>query len=120
MIVIKVWCLPSDQSEDDLNRLHQAIVKAVVSVSELDVKDENDMVCLFPADLMKYGLGEEIIVEIGGLPDMPMKNVLIPIRLAENVGKSVSASYPKAIVKCSVEHFNSSKAVWISTEPESE
>ena len=53
MIVIKVWCLPSDQSEDDLNRLHQAIVKAAVSVPELCLKGENDMVCLFPTDLMK-------------------------------------------------------------------
>ena len=116
MIVIKVWCLPLNQDEDVLNLLHQAIVKTVVSVSELGVKDENDMVCLFPVDLMKYGLGKEIIIEIDGLPDMPRKNASVPVQLAESVGKSVSVLYPEAKIKCSVEEFNPSKAVWISTK----
>ncbi len=116
MIVIKVWCLPPNQDEDVLNLLHQAIVKTVVSVSELGVKDENDMVCLFPTDLMKYGLGQEIVIEIDGLPDMPRKNTSIPVQLAESVGKSVSVLYPEAKIKCSVEEFNPSKAVWISTK----
>jgi hypothetical protein len=112
MIVIKVWCLPSDQSEDDLNRLHQAIVKAAVSFPELCLQDENDMTCLFPADLMKYGLGEEIIVEIDGLPDMFWKNRTVREQLARCVGESVSALYPKARVECSVREFNPSQGVW--------
>jgi len=118
MIVIKVWCLPADQDEETLNLLHKEIVKAVVSISELGVKGENDMVCLFPADLMKYGLGEEIVIEIDGLPDTPRKSTSVPMRLAENVGISVSALYPKARIKCTAEEFNPSKAVWISTESE--
>lgn len=118
MIVIKVWCLPSDQSESTLNRLHQAIVKAVVSVSELCLKDENDMVCLLPPDLMNYGLGEEIIVEIDGLPDIPQKNERVREQLAKCVGESVSALYPRAKVQCSARSFDPLQGVWTSAEPE--
>ena len=114
MIVIKVWCLPFEQSEDDLNRLHQAIVKAAVSVPELCLQDENDMTCLFPADLMKYGLGEEIIIEIDGLPDIPRKDLTVREQLAKCVGESVSMLYPKAKIKCSVREFNPSEGVWTS------
>ena len=66
MPVIKVWCLPA-QNEVQLRELHQTIVTAVVSVSELKLKDENDMTCLFPPDQMQYGLGSEVIVEVTGL-----------------------------------------------------
>ena len=48
MPIIKIWCLPSNQTEQDLNRLHQAIVNAVVGVPELGLKDETEMTCLFP------------------------------------------------------------------------
>ena len=58
MPVIKVWCLPPGQTEDDLNNLHKLIVAAVVSVPEIDLESEDDMTCLFIPDLMKYGLGE--------------------------------------------------------------
>ena len=85
MIKIKVWCLPIDQSEEDLNSLHQAIVKSVVSVSETETKNENDMVCLFPADLMKYGLGQEIIIEIDGLPIMLRNDMEVREQLAQFV-----------------------------------
>ena len=60
--VIKVWCLPPDV-EDHYNDLHQAIVRAVVALN-VGISDQNDMVVLMPTDLMKMGLGEEIIVEI--------------------------------------------------------
>ena len=116
MPVIKVWCLPSGQTEDDLNRLHQAIVKAVVSVKELGLKDQNDMTCLFPPDLMKYGLGEEIIVEIGGLFQKPERTQEVRQQLAENVGKAVSELYPKAKTECFVATFDLSDGFWTSSE----
>ena len=107
MITIKVWGLPN-AIEDKLNRLHKAIVEAVVSISELGFKNEKDMVCLFPADLMKYGLGEEIIIEIDGVPDMPGKNLTVYEQLAQYVGKTVLALYPDAMVECFVEEFRPS------------
>jgi hypothetical protein len=62
-LVIKVWCLPK-MAEDQLRQLHVKIVAAVVGITVLRLKDENDMVCLFPPDMMSYGLGEEIIIEV--------------------------------------------------------
>jgi len=117
MIVIKVWCLPPGQSENKLNILHKAIVKTVVCVSELGVKDENDMVCLMPPDSMHYGLGEEIIVEIKGLPDIPQKNRRVCRQLAKRVGQSVSVLYPEATVVCSAKMFDPSEEVWTSARP---
>jgi len=114
MIVIKVWCLPSDQSEDALNLLHKAIVEAVISVSEGGVKDENDMVCLFPTDLMKYGLGEEIIVEISGLPSILPEDLTVREQLAMQVAESVVKLYHKAKVQCSVRGPDPSEKVWVA------
>lgn len=117
MPVIKVWCLPKGQGEADLNRLHQAIVKAVVSVRELGLYGENDMTCLFPPDLMQYGLGEEIIVEIGTLYEKPERTVEVRQRLARSVGEAVKAIYPKAMVECFVATINPAQDYWISGAP---
>lgn len=115
MVIVKVWCLP-DASEDKLNRLHQAIVKAVVSVSEIGVKNQNDMICLFPADLMKYGLGEEIIIEIDGIVfDTPRR---AGEKLVQFVGKSVSVFYPDARIECFVGDPKPSHRCWSSKTDE--
>jgi hypothetical protein len=112
--VIKVWCLPSGQSEEDLKHLHQEIVKAVLSVTELGLHDQSDMTCLFPPDLMKYGLGEEIIIEIGGLFEKPERTQEVRQRLAENVGKAVKDLYPKAKVECFISSFDPRQGFWTS------
>jgi len=114
MPVIKVWCLPADQTEEDLNRLHKSMVKAVTSVSELGLKTENDMTCLFVPDLMTYGLGGEIIVEISGLFEKSERTEEVRQRLAENVGKSVKRLYPKAKIECFVTTFNPKQGFWAS------
>lgn len=114
MPVIKVWCLPANQTEEDLNRLHKAIVEAVVSVSELGLKSENDMTCLFVPDLMSYGLGEEVIVEISGLYDKPERTDEVRHKLAESVGRSVKELYLDARVECFVSVFNPKQGFWVS------
>ena len=98
MPVIKVWCLPADQTEDDLRTLHQMIVEAVISVRELGLKDQNDMTVLFPTDMMRYGLGEEIIVEIE-MFEKPERLSEVKQRLAQNIGMAVKMRYPKAKVE---------------------
>lgn len=120
MPVIKVWCLPSGQSEDDLNRLHQRIVRSVVSISELGLRGEEDMTCLFPPDLMKYGLGEEIIIEIGGLFKKPERTQEVCWRLAREVGRGVKELYPKAKVECFVLAINPADEFWTSDSPVSQ
>lgn len=114
MPVIKVWCLP-EMEEAKLNDLHQAIVGAVSGVVELSLKDENDMTTLFPSDLMKYGLGTDIIVEITGLDDKPERTHDVLKRLAKNTGESVSSFFPDAKVECFVHPFNHNQNGFWST-----
>ena len=106
MPVIKVWCLPADQTEDDLRLLHQNIVAGVVSVPELGLKDETEMTCLFPPDMMQYGLGSEVIVEVTGLFEKPERTPAVRNRLAESIGGRVKRLYPKAMVEVFVYPFN--------------
>lgn len=118
MPIIKVWCLPKSE-EKQLNALHQSIVEAVVSVEELGVKDEKDITCLFPPDMMKYGLGTEIIVEVTGLFDRPERtdiaNEQVRQLLAERIGKVVKEQFPEAdMVECSVYPFQVSQGFWTS------
>jgi hypothetical protein len=116
MPIIKVWCLPANQTEEDLNKLHRTIVAAVVSVSELKLKDQNDMIMLFPPDLMQYGLGTEIIIEIGGLFEKPERTEEVRQRLAKTVGLEVHNLYPRAKVECSIQSFNPNQGFWTSAE----
>ena len=114
MPVIKVWCLPADQAEEDLNRLHQTIVAAVVGISELGLRDQNDMTVLFPPDMMVYGLGEVIVVEINGLLAKPEQTPQVYGRLATSVGEGVKTLYPEAMVECFVTTFEHWQGFWTS------
>jgi len=109
MPVIKVWCLP-DIGESRLNVLHQELVRAVTSVSELGVKTENDMTCLFPSDMMKYGLGTEIIIEVTGLYEKPERTEAVRQRLAEALVGAVWGQFPETdLIECFVNPFNPSQ-----------
>ncbi|OGD67461.1 hypothetical protein A2442_03080 [Candidatus Campbellbacteria bacterium RIFOXYC2_FULL_35_25] len=116
MPIIKVWCLPANQTEEMLNKVHQSIVSAVVGIYELGLKDENDMTCLFVPDLMSYGLGEEIIIEISGLFEKPERTQGVRQRLALNVGLGIKRLYPKAKVECFVASFNPENGFWTSAD----
>ncbi|NCD01010.1 hypothetical protein EOL94_02875 [bacterium] len=85
-----------------------------MSIAELGLKNENEMTCLFVPDLMSYGLGEEVIVEIGGLYDKPERTEKVRQNLAESVGRSVKDLYPKARVECFVLTFNPKQGFWVS------
>lgn len=61
-LMVKVWCLPR-QTEEQIRVLHQALVEAVVKL-DIGIKGEDDMIFLFPQDMMEYGLGSEIEVEV--------------------------------------------------------
>lgn len=115
MPVIKVWCLP-EQTEEELRRLHQGIVSAVVGVSELGLEDENDMTVFFPPDMMKYGIGSEVVVEVSGLFSKPERTPEVRNRLAEGVGRCVHALYPNAKVECFVTVFEPWQGFWTSEQ----
>ena len=111
MPIIKVWCLPFTE-EEGLNKLHQTIGRAVVGVRELGFKDENDMTCLFPSDMMKYGLGSEIIVEISGLFIKPERSASVIQNLASSVGHAVSLQFQEAKIECLVYPFDAAYGFW--------
>ncbi len=96
MLKIRTWCLPAELTEEEMNNLHNAIVNAVISIPETGVSSENDMLNLFPADMMKYGLGTEIFVEILQC-ELEEEGCAL---LTEAVGKTVKGIFPKANVEC--------------------
>ncbi len=63
--VIKIWCLPKS-TEEELQNLHRQIVELVRGVRYTDVTSEEDLIVLFPSDLMSHGLGFEIFLEVYG------------------------------------------------------
>jgi len=94
-MVIKLWCLPR-VDEDNLHALFTKIVDAVVDL-KIGIESEKDMVVLFPSDMMAYGLGTEVIVEITNAPGDD-----IPREPARRIGEIVKGAFPDAYVQCSV------------------
>jgi hypothetical protein len=62
--VVKVWCLPHSLGEEKLNEIFRDIVTSFTVEPRLNVEGERDLVVLFPSDLMSYGLGTEVIIEV--------------------------------------------------------
>ncbi len=114
MPVIKVWCLPK-MKESKLKELHQSIVRTLVDIEELGIKNEKDITCLFPLDLMRYGLGTDIIIEITGLYEKPNRDDIYRHLLAKSIGKVVQSFFPNADqVECFVNSFNPNQGFWSS------
>lgn len=105
MPILKIWCLPKS-SEEELNKLHKSLVKAITDIEELGLKDENDITMLFPPDMMSYGLGTEIIAEVSCLFEKPERTLEVRKRLAESIGKAIVQLYPNAKVECFVYTFD--------------
>jgi hypothetical protein len=111
MPVIKIWCLP-ECAEEKLTQIFKSIVSAVEGVPELGLKGERSMTVLFPKDMMEYGLGTEIIIEVTGLVDKPERTREVRNRLAEQLGQVIKSNFPKAMVECYVYPFNPSLGFW--------
>jgi hypothetical protein len=67
MFTVRTWCLPN-LSQQQLKRMHEQIVSAVVSIPSAGVTKEEEMLDLFPSDQMEYGLGEEVVIEVIDCP----------------------------------------------------
>jgi len=94
---ITVSCLPN-LSEKKIRALHNKIVAAVVSIEELGLRGEDDMLNTFPPDMMKYGLGKEIMVHVAELWDKPERTPEVRNRLAQALGETVEAMFPPPVV----------------------
>ena len=113
MLTIKTWCLPK-LSQGELKKLHNNIVIAVVSIPELDIGNEEEMLNLFPVDAMSYGLGTEISIEITKFPQHVKCGNVIRNKLAEKVGKAVKKMFPSANVECDVSRVDFGAGHWTS------
>lgn len=113
MPVIKLWCLP-ETDEDFLRALHVRVVTAVEHVEVLGLKGEAAMTVLFPKDMMSYGLGTEIVVEVTGLFKKPERTPEVQNQLARNLGVAVKEFFPDAKVECFVNPFNPAQGFWSS------
>lgn len=114
MPVIKVWCLPNI-GESRLNVLHQELVRAVKNVPVLGVTSEKDITCLFPADMMQYGLGTEIIIEVTGLYEKPERTEEVRRHLARELVDAVRGQFPDTdLIECFVNPFNPSQGYAVS------
>ncbi len=114
MPVIKVWCLPV-VDEQKIKELNQYIVRTVIGIGELGVKDEKDITCLFPLDMMKHSTGSAIVIEVTGLFEKPERTDEVRQRLAEQLGAVVESLFPATwLVECFVYPFNPSQGFWAS------
>lgn len=115
MPVIKIWCLPEGLHELSLKTLHREVVAAAVSVEALGLRGEEDMTVLFPPDMMKYGLGTDIVIE-AVIARKPERTIEVKNELARKLGKVVQKMYPDARVGCFVSSSHIDDGVWSSTE----
>jgi hypothetical protein len=89
--IIKIFLLPCGKGwgERKLRQVHKDIVSAMAAIPELSIKTQNDFYTLFPTDLMKLGLGEEIVVESR-----------VPVRMkSENLRKQIENGLMAALMK---------------------
>ena len=113
MPVLKLWCLPHCD-EKRRRTIHRAVVVAVVSVKELGLLNQRDMTVLFPPDMMQYGLGTEIVIEVTGLYEKRGRNEGTRTRLAAALGKAVLRLFPDALVECNIDPYIRRTACWRS------
>lgn len=119
MPVVKVWCLPAGLTEDQLRALHQSVVNEAVAMPEFGIKDETHMTVLFPKDMMMYGLGSEIIIEV--LTGM-FHRLELPdeakTKFARAMVRAVKKLHPEPLVECFITPFKRSDGFYDSPEGE--
>ena len=109
--IVKVWCLPLGTSEEKLRGFFSEILDAFKSNRKFGVRDEMDLLVLFPADLMKFGLGMDILVEVEtGLVYSHVGSTLTfeaENKLADKLLSIFSEGFPEALVTVKIEtRFN--------------
>jgi len=128
--VIKVWCLPRRMSEVEISGFYHRLAEIAGKLLELQ---REEMTFLFPMDRMKFGLGEDIVVEVDGL-FAPRPTHLInfadilggkkrdlgtlSMRLARALGEEVKHDFPKARVQVIVRKYDPFEGSWSSETKE--
>lgn len=111
-VLLKVWCLPKELTEEQLKELFRSLLEAAKDVPNTGVFNENDITILFPADRMEWGLGDDIIAEIS---DVPVGLGFVgKKRLAGRIGRTLTVRFPSSFVKCKV--MEETVEVWTSRD----
>jgi hypothetical protein len=115
MVIVKVWCLPEGLTEEELQDFFWKIVSTAKSVHGAGVSSEKDVLILFPTDRMKWGLGEDILAEIGGLPRISRESKKV---FGQRVGETIKERFPSAHVESVVENLDPRRTItWASVRP---
>lgn len=112
MPVIKVWGLRNN-TEQDLMAIRNDVRRVVLQIPELRLKNENSVTVLFPKDLMLYGFGRNVIIEIILFESSERTDEVLN-RLAADVGKIVQSGWvpQDTKVECWVQTFNRARGFW--------
>lgn len=111
MPVIDVKGIPVKYSQTKLERLCCEIIKSTTNIEELEINADAVSV-FFPADRMRKGLGEEIVITVSKLfigPGYPKRTRVVFEKLAWSIAHAVKVFFPKAMVECSVEPLDLAK-----------
>ncbi len=114
--VITVSCLPGDLTEEVLVQIHQALVGAMEKTYKFGIHGEESTVHLFVPDMMKYGLGTEIVIEGKWFPE-PEYEVITDSDwnwLARSLGVAVQSILQHTFIQCVVKGFGVERGFWTS------
>jgi len=111
--VIKVYLLPAEWGEEELERCFYALLAGAQTVASLRVQTEDDFIVVFPKDAMLKGLGTEILIEV----DVPAP--WAPTYDAEDEIASMTFEVmrrllPGAHIQCKVYKFETSHGFCVS------
>lgn len=113
MIVVKVWGLPM-LGGNKLKEIFKEVVESLSSVWDTGVQNERDVLILFPTDMMVYGLGMEVLVEIDGHSTNHL-TVSQEELVTGGVGRVIKKHVPDANVAVVISTFNErNRAMWAS------
>ena len=105
--IIKVYLLPAEWTEQELQHCFNSLLDGARSVKSLQVETENDLIVLFPVDAMTKGLGTEIVIEV----HVP-KELLWTFEIEDDIARKFYAVMqgllPDAHVQCNVYEFATS------------
>lgn len=85
MPVVKVWLLPRGEQKE-MEQLIFNIIDTIRAIPEMGLSSRDDVTVLMPADLVKMGVGDELIVEITKVFDKPERTQEVLGMLANRVG----------------------------------
>ncbi len=109
--IVRAYWLPNPWVEVDYQSYFNQLLRAACSVTALRVRDENDIIILFPLDIIAYGAGKNILIEA----DVPAHFMLGPDNMDEVASAFFQVTHemtPDAYIQCVVRTFDVRHGYW--------